>query len=947
MSGTTDLERLVVQLNADVRGFRKELQRGRLEARKNARMIAGEFQDMNRKIESGTEGAARAVRRAIAGIGVAYVARETQQLADAWTNAENQLRSTSAAIGRPVASLDDLADAARDTRSELDATVSLYARLERAAEPLALSQERILRVTELVNKAFVAGGAAASERRAALTQLSQGIASGYLQGDELRSIRENAPVIAQAIADEFGVTIGGLKDLGAEGELTADRIINAITSAATEIEAQFSQTEATVGDSFTRLRTEAARFVGQVDEATGATRTLGDFIEFAADNLDLFGDVAVAAAMAVGGVLAAQAVRSAVAAITAMGLAAGGASGQLARMAAASIVAARAAQTLSAALSFAGGPIGVAIMAITAAVYGLYVVTRNAARQAREELAEFQRESEEARSTLQRLGEYGQGAAGSIDAVGDAARTQMPQVEAFAGQVGDLAQELFELGRARKQNALDDAVVGQIRTLQRIAQLEAEIGEQRRRRQAVDAITSVRRDAPMRAPRAPSAQETALVGQLERAREELERFETEADRLLGLTYEDFVRPSDIPQKTDEELEREAVEARRRRERRQDIALENALAKARAQGAEAEEQVAERAIALQRRIRDYEAAGIENAEAQAIADQHALNLAEDRAAAAAREIEKREEIASLAEAALEHEYELARARGDERRINALERELEIRRRIAEYVDRDGLAAEEAVDRASRDVAELEAARAYGEARDSAARAFSDAAVTALKDGDVGAAFGRVIADVGVKAFGDIMYDVGAHIFDQLSSAGQALNFSVSIASGGSTAAAAMGGALTAAGATTATTIATAFTAAGQVVAAQIAAAMAAGQAVSGAQSAIGTVLGFGGARAEGGPTWPGKYYTVGEKGKTELFSPGVAGAISPLQAVSPASASMGSGRGGALSLTLNLNASGSVGVEGVRAIVDQSLEAAAPALLQAADELRAARAFAQG
>lgn len=950
---TTDLERLVVQFNADMRGFRNELRRGRLEARNNARMIAGEFKDMNRQIERGAEGAARTVRRAIATVGVGYLAFETRGLADAWTEAGNQLRSTSQAIARPVADLGELADVANRTRSEFDGTVQLYARLERAAEPLALSQERIVRTTELVNKALAAGGQAATERRSALLQLSQGIAAGVVQDDELRSLRENAPIVYRAIADEMGVAQGALKALGAEGKITSEIVINAINNAGAEIEAQFAQTEATIGDSFTRLRTEAIRFVGEVDEATGATRTLSDFIAFAADNLDLFADAALAAAAAVGGVLAAQALRAATAGISAMGLAAGGATGQLARMTAASILAARATQGLSAALSFVGGPIGLAIGAIAAAVYGLYVTTRNAAHAAREELAAFERESAEARSTLQALSEYGGGAAGAIGDVGDAARAEMPQVERFAGEVGDLAQQLYELGRARKQAALDTAALGQIEALQRIARLEAEISAEREKRAAQRAADSiVSPDQPMRvrpAPeRGPGAQELALVEQLERAREEARRFGEEAERILGLTYETFIRPGDRPEPTDEEREREAVEARRRAMRREDIALEQALSIARAAGWSEAEQSAERTIALHRRIREYEEAGFENAEARARSDQQAIDLAEDRAAAILREREIREEVAELAAAALEHEYDLARAIGDERRLAALDRELEIRRRMADYMERGGLSADEAGARASREVAELDAAAAYGDARDAAARAFSDAAVLALRDGDVGAAFGRVVADVGLQAFSDLMYDVGAMLFDQVSSAGQALNFSAAIASGGGAAAATMGSTLTAAGAGVAATIAGAFTAAGSVVAAQIAAAMAAAQAAQGAQTAVSAALAFGGARSEGGKTWPGKYYTVLEKGEPELFVPGASGAIAPIRPVSPASAGGSAAAGaGVLALTLNVNAPGAVGVEGVRAIVDQSLEQAAPALLAAADELRVARAYARG
>jgi len=72
-------------------------------------------------------------------------------------------------------------------------------------------------------------GASAQETSAAMIQLKQALASGVLQGEELRSIREQAPLVAQAIAKEMGVSIGALKDLAAEGKVTTDIVLRALT----------------------------------------------------------------------------------------------------------------------------------------------------------------------------------------------------------------------------------------------------------------------------------------------------------------------------------------------------------------------------------------------------------------------------------------------------------------------------------------------------------------------------------------------------------------------------------------------------------------------------------------------------------------------------------------------------------------------------------------------
>jgi len=116
----------------------------------------------------------------------------------------------------------------------------------------------------------------------------------------LRSVRENAPLIAEAIADQFGVTIGQLKQIGAEGKITSDIVFDAILNDAQKIEAQFAVTTPTISDSFTILRNKGAEFVSTMNESVGASEALSKFILVVANNLDLLADAAVVAAVAFG-----------------------------------------------------------------------------------------------------------------------------------------------------------------------------------------------------------------------------------------------------------------------------------------------------------------------------------------------------------------------------------------------------------------------------------------------------------------------------------------------------------------------------------------------------------------------------------------------------------------------------------------------------------------------
>lgn len=116
------------------------------------------------------------------------------------------------------------------------------------------NQDSIIRFTELMQKQFAVGGADASERSAAMLQLTQAIASNRLQGDELRSIRENAPLLVKAIQDSLGVSEAKFKDMAKAGEITADVIIKAMAASANEVEKMFNKLPLTWEHVWTRMK---------------------------------------------------------------------------------------------------------------------------------------------------------------------------------------------------------------------------------------------------------------------------------------------------------------------------------------------------------------------------------------------------------------------------------------------------------------------------------------------------------------------------------------------------------------------------------------------------------------------------------------------------------------------------------------------------------------------
>lgn len=104
-----------------------------------------------------------------------------------------------------------------------------------------------VKFTSTLDKAFKVSGTSAGEASAAMYQLNQAMTSGKLQGDEFRSVMENAPILAQKIAESMGVSMAQLKELGSEGKITSDVIKNAVLGSADDIEAKYNQMPLTFG----------------------------------------------------------------------------------------------------------------------------------------------------------------------------------------------------------------------------------------------------------------------------------------------------------------------------------------------------------------------------------------------------------------------------------------------------------------------------------------------------------------------------------------------------------------------------------------------------------------------------------------------------------------------------------------------------------------------------
>ncbi len=142
---------------------------------------------------------------------------------------------------------DKIMASANRARASYTDTAAVVSKLGTLAGSAFKSNDEMIAFTELMNKNFVIGGASIEEQKAAMYQLTQAMASGKLQGDEFRSIMENAPMLAQAIAKYTGKSMADLRQMSVEGKITADIIKGAMFSTADEVNKKFAQLPMTFG----------------------------------------------------------------------------------------------------------------------------------------------------------------------------------------------------------------------------------------------------------------------------------------------------------------------------------------------------------------------------------------------------------------------------------------------------------------------------------------------------------------------------------------------------------------------------------------------------------------------------------------------------------------------------------------------------------------------------
>lgn len=187
-------------------------------------------------------------------------------LTDSYTNTNARLAMITGSLEEQKALQDDIFAAANRARGQYDDMANAVAKMKMLAGDAFGSNQEAIGFTELLQKSLKVSGAGTSEQQSAFLQLTQAMASGKLQGDEFRSIMENAPMVANAIAKYLNVSKGELKELSSDGLITADIIKNAMFNSADDINKKFETMPQTFGDVWNRIKNAGTQAFGGVFE---------------------------------------------------------------------------------------------------------------------------------------------------------------------------------------------------------------------------------------------------------------------------------------------------------------------------------------------------------------------------------------------------------------------------------------------------------------------------------------------------------------------------------------------------------------------------------------------------------------------------------------------------------------------------------------------------------
>ncbi|ODM34656.1 tape measure protein [Klebsiella pneumoniae] len=235
------------------------------------------------------------------GLLAALSVQQVASYADAWTELNNKVANSVRTGETQAEVMQRIFDVSQATQSSLNGTATLYARLERGTRTYNTSAEDLTRLTTIINQGFAVSGATAQEAENAIIQLSQGISSGVLRGEEFNSVSEQGSRLMVALADSMGVSIGQLRAMAAQGQLTTDVVVKGLLSQGDAIGKEFANTTVSIAKGLQVAGNNVTKFFGENSTVKSFAAGFRDSVITISENLETLGTALIGAAAIMGG----------------------------------------------------------------------------------------------------------------------------------------------------------------------------------------------------------------------------------------------------------------------------------------------------------------------------------------------------------------------------------------------------------------------------------------------------------------------------------------------------------------------------------------------------------------------------------------------------------------------------------------------------------------------
>ncbi|RCX01882.1 MULTISPECIES: phage tail tape measure protein [Kosakonia] len=295
------LRELIIKISANSSSFQSEIARA-------SRMGADYYKTM----EGGGKKAAAATRetqRSIAALnselasvkatatGVAgafagaFATGQLVHYADTWNQLTGRLRLASTGSDDFAQSQRTLMDISQRTGTSFEANANLYSRIAASLRDAGYASADVAKVTETVATSLKLSGASTEEASSVITQLSQALGSGVLRGEEFNAIMESGGRLAKLLADGLGTTVGGLRNMANNGQLTTEKIMPLLTNVEL-LRKEFDTLPASISGSAQKVENAFMAWVGGANNAVGASSTLSGILDGLAKNIDTVANTA-------------------------------------------------------------------------------------------------------------------------------------------------------------------------------------------------------------------------------------------------------------------------------------------------------------------------------------------------------------------------------------------------------------------------------------------------------------------------------------------------------------------------------------------------------------------------------------------------------------------------------------------------------------------------------